>query len=114
MFFYPIHRVRIRSSYYILPVLLFSVIYNLPRFFEWRTVTEVTEVPCYYVEPTPQSAGALADALNASASTARALTEEELNCTQLVHNVTLIARSLRQSPIYIAVSVRWVIFVCNL
>ena len=36
----------IRSIHYIIPVLIFSTLYNSPRFFEWRTHSEIGVRPC--------------------------------------------------------------------
>ena len=36
----------IRSLHYIIPVLIFSTFYNSPRFFEWRTHSEIAIMPC--------------------------------------------------------------------
>ena len=37
----------IRSVHYVVPVLVFSALYNSPRFFEWRTHSEKYTRPCY-------------------------------------------------------------------
>ena len=36
----------IKSWYYILSVMTFSMVYNTPRFFEWMTLSEPIERPC--------------------------------------------------------------------
>ena len=36
----------IKSVHYIIPVLVFSTFYNSPRFFEWRTHSEISLRPC--------------------------------------------------------------------
>ena len=36
----------IKTIHYIIPVLVFSTVYNCPRFFEWRTHSEVAVRPC--------------------------------------------------------------------
>ena len=41
------YRFDIKSWYYIVTVVTFSVIYNTPRFFEWMTTSEPIERPCY-------------------------------------------------------------------
>ena len=40
------YRFDIKSWYYIVTVVTFSVIYNTPRFFEWMTISEPIERPC--------------------------------------------------------------------
>ena len=40
------YRFDIKSWYYIVIVVTFSVIYNTPRFFEWMTISEPIERPC--------------------------------------------------------------------
>ena len=37
----------IKSVHYIIPVLVFSTFYNSPRFFEWRTHSEISVRPCF-------------------------------------------------------------------
>ena len=37
----------IKTAHYIVPVLVFSTLYNSPRFFEWRTHSEKSLRPCF-------------------------------------------------------------------
>ena len=76
-------RYNIRSRHFILPVLIFSLLYNLPRFFEWRTVVEDSVKSCDYLSPEP-----VMD-----------------NCTITVRNVTLVSLSLRKNQWYKLVSI---------
>jgi len=40
------YRFDIKAAYYIWSVIIFSVIYNTPRFFEWQTFSEPIKRPC--------------------------------------------------------------------
>ena len=40
------YRYNLRPVHYIVSVLVFSAVYNTPRFFEWRTLTEEDRRPC--------------------------------------------------------------------
>ncbi|TRY77947.1 hypothetical protein TCAL_09774 [Tigriopus californicus] len=107
---YFCYRFRIRASYFIVPVITFSILYNVPRFFEWRTVSEVVEIPC-------QQRIFVTNDTNLVPGEVFLATDENIldsNCTDFVTNISLQARSLRKHPLYIAVYINWMNFIINL
>ena len=88
---------------YTVPVVLFSFLYNLPRFFEWKTVVETYEIPCYTRHPAYYEAYD-DDFPHQNESTYDYVDYHiEPNCTEVVRNVSLIPMELRKNEIYIAV-----------
>ncbi len=85
---------------YIGPVVTFSVVYNLPRFFEWKTVTEVIEQPCYNLVYDNDTVD-----LNSNNNIGYHY-EIVPNCSHKAFNVSLVPMALRLNEVYIAVSER--------
>ena len=107
-------RFNIRPRHYILPVFIFSVVYNIPRFFEWEAISVDYEVSCDDRNSDNGLGlvnGSLMDEGGNNSRTLESLEdvmmseeeEEEGNCTKIVTNVTLAPRELRLHPMYIAV-----------
>ena len=71
---FPFFRLRhnLKARYYIVPILLFAPLYNLPRFFEFETVKDVS-FTCLDDQ---------LDALNRNISSSTIDTQEKYNVTQ--------------------------------
>ena len=48
---YVLRRFNIRPRYFIIFVVVFSALYNVPRFFEYRTDVEVVHIPRPCIDP---------------------------------------------------------------
>ncbi len=105
---------RIKARFYILPILLFAPLYNVPRFFEFKTTTNITYT-CFK-----------ATTMTSEVSATRhiVLSYEEFNMLSNVevtkmcliwvkkHVVELVITDFRVNPIYISVSrFRSIIFI---
>ena len=100
-----ISRFNFTAYVYTAPVVLFSFLYNLPRFFEWKTVVETYEIPCYIHYNYNSINYEDQDDNNNNNLTYEYVDYPmiEPNCTEVVHNVSLIPMELRKNEIYIAV-----------
>ena len=74
---FPFFRLRhnLKARYYIVPILLFAPLYNLPRFFEFETVQDVS-FTCLDDQ---------LDALNRNISSSTMDTQDKYNVTQNAH-----------------------------
>ena len=74
---FPFFRLRhnLKARYYIVPILLFAPLYNLPRFFEFETVKDVS-FTCLDDQ---------LDALNRNFSSSTIDTQDKYNITQNTH-----------------------------
>ena len=123
---------HIKPKHFIVPVLIFSTLYNLPRFFEWKTHTDVYKRDCSWMMESDQAQSSTIndqwidsminlygesfldkimesetlESLQPPQNFSKPTTitgESAQNCSETVKNVTLVARSLRKNHTYVLV-----------